>query len=404
MNEKTIQRTGGGVTAPAGFRAGGVAAGIKRGGGLDLALVHSDRPSVAAGAFTTNKVRAAPVGWCRRVVGGRDVRAILANSGNANACTGGQGGMDAAAMAKAAGDALGLAPEQVLVCSTGRIGRALPIERIRRAVPGLVAGAARRGGRLAAEAIMTSDTRSKEAAVRFDLDGVPVRVGGMAKGAGMIDPTMATMLAFLTTDALVERRAWRRLVRDAVIRTFNRISVDGDMSTNDTVLALANGAAGNRQIRAAGDAGYDLLAEAVRAVCARLARMIIEDGEGASRVVDVVVEGAGSDSDALKAARAIGGSQLVKCAWSGGDPNWGRVLCAAGYSGADVVAERMDLDVGGVVLVRGGVEVAGAMAAARRVARRREFRLTLRLNLGEGRAEIWTNDLTPEYVVYNQSE
>ena len=399
-----IAKVAGGVTAPREFRAGGMACGIKQSAKPDLAVVYSLRRSVAAGVFTTNKVAAAPVGWCRGVIGGGDLRAIIANSGNANACTGGQGAVDAREMAVATANSLGLQPRQVLVCSTGRIGRRLPIERIRAAIPEVVAMASARGSTSAARAIMTSDTRPKQHAVETTINGRQIRVGGIAKGAGMVEPSMATMLAFITTDAEVARRPWRRLLREAVELSFNRICVDGDMSTNDSVLALANGAAGNPPVDDHAGSAFNTLREAVLAVCRELARRIVLDAERASRLVEVAVSGARDDADALRAARAVANSLLVKCAWSGGDPNWGRIVCAVGYSGADVAIERVDLDFDHVRAVRGGIEVPGCEKAARRVVAGRRFRIAINLNLGDGQAAVTSSDITPEYVVFNQSE
>lgn len=403
MGSKLIEQIRGGVTAPQGFCAGGVVAGIKKSGKPDLAVVYSEQPCVSAGVFTTNKVTAAPVKWCKRIVGGKDVRAIIANSGNANACTGGQGMKDAQEMAALAGDALGLHDTQVLVCSTGRIGRHLPMDALRTGIPKVVAASSPTGASRAATAIMTSDTKPKEVAVQISIGDKEVRVGGMAKGAGMIDPTMATMLAFITTDASVEQSLWTQILADAVHKTFNRITVDGDMSTNDTVLALANGAANNQKISRAGE-DYDLLATAVQAVCSVLAQKIVGDGERVTRFVEVVVKGAAREQDAVLAANAVAKSQLVKSSWSGGDPNWGRVLCAVGYSGAHVVEERIDVDYEDVAAVRGGIEVSTNVKAMRRAVARKRFRITINLNLGEASYFVWTTDLTPDYVVFNQSE
>ncbi len=403
MADGLIEKIHGGVTAPQGFRAGGIAAGIKKTGKPDLALVYSECPSVAAGMFTTNKVCAAPVKWCRNVVGGADVRAIIANSGNANACTGGKGLKDAQEMAALTGDALGLRDTQVLVCSTGRIGRPLPMDALRVGIPKVVAASSRSGGSRAATAIMTSDTKPKEVAVETVIGGKSVRVGGMAKGAGMIDPTMATMLAFITTDAAIERTIWKKTLQEAVAATFNRITVDGDMSTNDTVLGLANGAAGNPKITRQGEDSH-ILGAAVQAVCSILAQKIVGDGERVTRFVEVVVTGAASQHDAALAANAVAKSQLVKSSWSGGDPNWGRILCAVGYSGADVIEERIDVDYDDVAAVRGGIEVSSNLKAMRRAVARKRFRITINLNIGEASHFVWTTDLTPDYVIFNQSE
>ncbi len=401
---QTLKQIKGGVTAPVGFLAGGMACGIKRSGKPDLAVIYSQQPTVAAGVFTQNKVVAAPVVWSRSVATARDVRVIIANSGNANACTGGQGTIDAQEMAAVAAESLELNPQQVFVCSTGRIGRLLPMEKLRAAIPEVVRKATASGSSAAARALLTSDTKPKDFAVELTLNRKPVRVGGIAKGAGMIEPTLATMLAFITTDAAISATLWRKLLQDVVATTFNCITVDGDMSTNDTVLALANGASGAARINDQKSREYTKLHAAVSSVCAVLARKIVDDGECASRFVDVVVNGAASDDEALLAARAVANSLLVKCAWSGGDPNWGRVMCAVGYSGADILPERIDIKYDDVAAVRGGLAVPDSERALRKVVARKRFRVTIDLNIGAGEGEVWTTDVTPEYVVYNQSE
>jgi glutamate N-acetyltransferase / amino-acid N-acetyltransferase len=392
-----IRKISGGVCAPFGFVAGATGCGIKTGKVVrdDIAVVHSLEPSVSAATFTTNKVKAAPVlvsaDHLRR---GRN-RAVVMNSGNANACTGARGLDDARAMAAAAATLLGLDPREVLVCSTGRIGVPMPMDRVRAGIAALQP--TRKGSRAAAAAIMTSDTFAKECAVRVQTPDGVFRVGGIAKGAGMIDPNMATMLCVLGTDAVVAQAPLRRLLRRSVAGSFNRITVDGDMSTNDTVIMLANGASGVQP-------GADALLEAMDVVTRELARMIVRDGEGTSRFVEVAVRGARSDADARKACEAVANSVLVKCAWAGGDPNWGRILDALGYSGASMDPARVDIDYDKARLVRGGMLAASGMERARPVAARKAFRVSIDLHAGSGSYHVWTTDLTEEFVRLNLSE
>ena len=353
MKRLSFQQIAGSVTAPLGFRAAGVFCDIKRlgtgkgsskGAKRDLALIVSDTPAAVAGTFTTNRVCAAPVKLCLERVAGGKARAIVVNSGNANACTGRQGLRDAAAMARAAAEACGggISEREVLVASTGRIGVPLPMAQVRKGITDaarLLAGGPE-AAREACEAIMTSDTRPKQIAVEFVLGGRKVRLGGIAKGAGMIQPGMsptgarpalrplhATMLCFLTTDAAVEGKFLQSALNEAVAKSFNRITVDGDMSTNDTVLILANGRAGNAPLdgRAKGDRNFQT---ALDYMTLALAMQMVLDGEGVSRFVTVRVTGAKSAGDADAAARAVANSALVKTSWCGGDPNWGRILCS----------------------------------------------------------------------------
>src|ERR1700737_51391 len=322
--ESTFFEIGGGITAPSGFRAAAVRCGIKEGPPekCDLGLIISDYPAVAAATFTSNKIKAAPVRVSAAHVRAADTRAIIANSGNANACTGSTGIQNARRMTQAAARQLGLKERQILVCSTGRIGRDLPIENIEESMPALVAGLSASGRYLVAKAVMTSDTFQKEIAVELPLAGKRVRIGGIAKGAGMINPDMATMLCFITTDAPISKRDLQRLTSASVEQSFNCITIDGDMSTNDTAIWLANGQAGIPQIEADHEA-YGWFAEGLNFVTRQLARMIVEDGGGGKKFVEVHVKGAAPSQDARKAAEAVANSVLVKCAWYGEDPNWG---------------------------------------------------------------------------------
>jgi len=393
----------GSVTCPRGFRAGAVFAGIKPAGDgkLDLGMLASDQPAAVAAMFTTNTVAAAPVVLDRqRVARGGPVSAIVFNSGNANACTGEAGVRDAERMAALAAARLGVPAEQVLVASTGVIGVPLPMDLIE-------AGLARldlspQSGHAAARAIMTTDTRPKEIAVQVDLEGTLVTLGGMAKGAGMIHPNMATMLAFLTTDAAVEPDMLRSCLRDAVRDSFNLVSIDGDTSTNDSVFLLANGLAGNAPLRRGGP-GAERFEAGVRAVCTELAREIARDGEGATHLIEAVVSGARSDDDARRAARAVVASSLVKAMVYGLDPNWGRLACAVGYSGAEVDPSRLTIAIGEVTVARNGVAAPFDREAARDQLRPAEVRLSIDLGLGEGRAVAWGCDLTEGYVIENSA-
>ncbi|MER3456869.1 MAG: ornithine acetyltransferase [candidate division GAL15 bacterium] len=393
------QRTSGGVTAPRGFLAAGVHCGIKQ-RKLDLALVVSESPAAVAGVFTTNRIKAAPVLWCQQVVRRGVARAVVVNSGNANACTGERGWQDAQEMAHRAGQVLGIPPEQVLVASTGVIGVPLPMEAVRRGIP-LAAQSLSRSGDQAAEAILTTDAFPKTSAVVTTVGGVQVTVGGMAKGAGMIHPRLATTLCFLTTDAAVPAPVLQRCLERAVAASFNRITVDGDTSTNDTVLVLANGQAGAPPV--GGGQDLERFTEALSAVAQDLARMVVRDGEGAQRLVEVVVEGAADDADADRAAYAIATSLLVKTMLHGGEPNWGRVVAAVGYSGAEVDERRVAVWFGPVQVVRGGVRVEGVADRAAAALRQPEVLLRVNLGLGPGHARVWTCDLGEEYVRINGS-
>ena len=402
----TFQSVPGGVTAAPGFLAGAVYVGIKPENAKkpDLALVCSEKPSVGAAVFTTNKIKAAPVKVSAAHLRTADLRAVVLNSGNANACTGLPGIEDAKRMARAVGWTLGLRERQVFVCSTGRIGVPLPIERIEEGINKAAAALGPTGGRAAARAIMTSDTFPKEEAVRVTLaDGRTVTVGGMAKGAGMINPNMATMLCVLSTDAPIEKKELQRALTNAVEQSFNRITVDGDMSTNDTVIILANGAAGGPRL-VAGTDDFALVQGALNHVTNHLARLIVEDGEGATRFVEVLVSGAATFQDARKAAEAVANSALVKCAWFGGDPNWGRILDAIGYSSAAVREEMVDVYYNGLIAVKAGVASRTPLAKLQEVVRERKFTVHVHLGLGTAEYVVYTSDLTPEYVRLNKGE
>jgi len=395
----------GGVTAPQSFTAGSIFAGIKptNPSKPDMAFLFSTVPAVAAGTFTTNSVKAAPVRVSQANIRATETRAIVANSGNANACTG-VGGIDhAKRMTKAMAKALGIKERQVLVCSTGRIGVPLPIEKMEAAIAQAPQVLTPEGSLRAAEAIMTSDTHKKEFAVELELHGKRVRIGGIAKGAGMIDPNMATMLCFITTDAAISKKLLQQAISDAVEHSFNRITIDGDMSTNDTVLILANGAAGNTPLRDS-EPEFDAFQNALNKVCCNLSRMIVEDGEGVSKFVTVQIRGAKSRQDARKAAEAIANSTLTKCCWFGGDPNWGRVMDAIGYSTAKVREETVDIYYDGLIAVQNGTAAATPLSKLKEVVANQRFTITVDLHIGKAEYTVFTTDLTTAYVEFNMGE
>ncbi len=393
---------GGTITSPRGFVAGAAYAGLKTRGQdpLDLGILYSEAPCTAAGLFTSNKVKAAPVLLSQQRLRSRQAQAIVVNSGCANACTGDQGCADAAEMAALAAARLGLAPEMVLVASTGVIGDYLPMESLRRAVPG-VALSAGDGHRLA-RAIMTTDTVPKEIAIRVTGPNLDVTVAGIAKGAGMIHPDLATLLSFVTTDAAAEANFLEQALRRAADASFNMLTIDGDTSTNDSLMVLANGLAGNPPLAAGTEAG-EAFARALEQVCIHLARAIARDGEGATRLVQVTVEGAASLSQARAAARTIAGSSLVKAAVHGADPNWGRVMAALGRSGAQVEESRVDLCLGSLRLLEQGQPLCFSPEQARALLQKDEVEFRLDLNLGQGRATAWGCDLSAEYVTINSA-
>ena len=393
----------GGVCSARGFRAAGVAAGIKYEGRNDVALIVADEPCAAAAMFTTNKVAAAPVVYDREIVRGGRVQAILANSGCANACTGEQGMKDARLSALVTAGELGIDPRHVLVASTGVIGRPLPMDRLlsgmRLAKSAL--GRTSAHGLAAEKAVMTTDTKPKEACATAVVDGRRIVVGGMSKGSGMIEPNMATMLGFLTTDAAVSPAMLRRALLRAVAKSFNRLVVDGDESTNDSVFLLASGKAGNAEIRKAGP-GFDAFCAALEAVCVSLARQMAADGEGATKFVTVTVRGAKTAKDAARAARAVAKSPLAKTSWFGKDPNWGRVLAAVGYSGAEAVDMKAEVFYDRTWAFRRG-EVADASQLARlaKVMEKPAFEVVVDLHLGPFEDTVYTCDISTEYVHIN---
>jgi glutamate N-acetyltransferase/amino-acid N-acetyltransferase len=393
-----------GATAPLGFRAGIGCADVRGEGSrrADVALLISDTRATAAGVFTRNRVKAAPVVVSQLHLKKGAARAVVVNSGNANACTGSQGLADALRMAQTAADVVDCEPGEVLVASTGVIGRSMPMERIRAAIHQAGQSPDSNQGQAAAEAIMTTDTRSKESVARFTVAGITHTVGGMAKGSGMIHPDMATLLAFVTTDARIQAEPLAELLGGAVRASFNTISVDGDTSTNDCCLVLANGAAGGPEL-GPGTPEAELFAGALRAVLLDLAEQVVADGEGVTKVFEVRVRGAADPEQAAQAARTVTTSALVKTAIHGGDPNWGRVLAAIGRSGADFALDRCRLCIAGYELFAMGRPIPVALDQV--AAALGEARLTIEIDLGVGESEASALgcDLTSEYVRINAS-
>ena len=390
---------GGTVTSPKGYVAGATSAGLRTRGGLDLGILYSEVSCVAAGLFTTNRIKAAPVLWCQKHIAARRARAIVANAGCANACTGERGFEDAAAMANLAAERLGIAHQEVLVASTGVIGERLPIGLIGANMEKVALS--QEGGHALAQAIMTTDTHPKEIAVATEGGELEeIIIGGIAKGAGMIHPNLATLLCFLTTDAAIDAHLLEKALGEAVGLSFNMITIDGDTSPNDTVLILSNGLAGNKTIEE-GTEEAEAFQEALTEVCTYLARRIASEGEGATRLIEVTVDGALTLADARLAARTIAGSPLVKAAVHGCDPNWGRIIAALGRSGAEIDESRIDLFLNNIRLVAEGLphpfdkdKVRVAMGGA-------EVPIRVCLNLGDYVATAWGCDLSAEYVTIN---
>jgi glutamate N-acetyltransferase/amino-acid N-acetyltransferase len=390
----------GGLTAVEGIRAAGLWAGIKPTKQPDLALIVSDRPAAAAGLFTRNRFQAPPLHLTRRHLQNGRLQAIIINSGNANACTGAAGLRHAGIMARETARLLQLPVTDVAVASTGVIGVALPIDRIRRALPRLVGKLSPRGGRAAARAIMTTDTRPKEVALQARIGGRRIRIGGIAKGGGMVHPSMATMLAFLATDAPITAPLLRRALAVAADASFHAITID-DMSTNDLVLCLATGTAGGPPL-SANSASYRQFCALLAEACHRLALQMVADAEGGTKIIRITVEGAATAAHARAMAMAVARSPLVKTAFYGEDPNWGRIMAALGASGAPVREADVSIAFGPVTMVRGG-RSAGPAAERRaaRVLRDREIAVRVTVGRGRGMATIWTSDLTDAYVRIN---
>ena len=401
----SLKKVKGGVCAPKGFLGGALGCGIKDPGNprTDLTLIYSQHPCVSAGTFTTNRVKAAPVKVTQAHLRALDLRAIVANSGNANACTGVRGIEDARTMAKTVATSLDLRQREVGVCSTGVIGLPLPMERMEPGLAKLADQLTGNGGSEVASAIMTSDTTLKEIAVSTTIGGRKVHIGACAKGAGMICPSMATMLCFVTTDASISKSCLQKSLLEAVEGSFNRICIDGDMSTNDTVLALANGQAGGKPIARRSKACREF-SEALQHVLLELAKACVRDGERVSKFVTLEVQGASVYLDAKKVAEAIAKSALVKSSWNGGDPNWGRIIHAIGYSRARIREELIDISYNGKPACEGGLMAHTPIKTLRDIAARDSFTITVNLHLGNADYTIYTSDISPEYIDFNRSE
>ena len=396
-----MKRVKGGITAVPGILAAGVAAGIKKAHIPDLALIVSEEPAVIAGVLTRNKVVAAPVVLSRSRLRAGLARAIVANSGNANACTGRKGMDDARETTSLVAQLLECPTQQVFIGSTGVIGKPLPMERIRVAIPGLVAKLSRQGGTDSARAIMTTDTKIKMTAATDRIAGRQITLGGIAKGSGMIHPDMATMLCYLATDARISKAMLQRALGLATEESFNRIPLDGDTSTNDMVLCLANGVAGNRPF-AVGSPDAGRFQNLLNQVCQDLAKMIARDGEGATKFVELRVTGARSHADAIRVANTIATSSLVKTAWFGEDSNWGRIMAAIGRAGVSIMERRIAISYGNVPVVRSGISLGpAAERRANDVLKKAEFTLTVSLGQGRESATVWTSDLSLDYVKIN---
>lgn len=394
-----MKRIAGSVTAPLGFVANGIKCGIKK-GKMDLGLIVSKVPAFVAGVFTTNGLKAAPVKVSKaRLKFGR-AQAIAVNSGNANCLTGKRGLKDAIDISKFVASSLWVGENDVLVASTGIIGKPLPSDKIKSAIPRLVKGLSKVKEGLVAQAILTTDTHPKKIAVAIKIGKKTVKIGGIAKGAGMICPNMATMLCFLTTDADIELRALKSSLKDAVYNSFNAITVDGDMSTNDTVLILANALAGNHKIKY-GSGDYRIFSEALNYVTSYLAEEIVKDGEGATKFIKTEVKGAKVKSDAEKIAKQIANSNLVKTAIAGEDPNIGRVASAAGAAGVKFNESKLDIYLNGTKAVSGGNLIYKNMPKLKELLRKKEITITLDLNQGHHSATVLTCDLTEEYIKIN---
>lgn len=389
-----------GVTFAKGFTAAGVKAGIKKSGNLDVAVIYTKTQAVVAGTFTQNKVAAAPVYVSKEVVATGTAHAIVANAGCANACTGQQGLDDAHKMAQIAADELGVNADDVIVGSTGVIGVNLPMDKLEAGIKDAVANLSADGSDNAGRAIITTDTHSKSVTCEFELSGKTVRMGAIAKGSGMIRPNMATMLCYITTDIAIDQALLQKAVSGCVEKSFNMISVDGDMSTNDMVIVLANGEANNAKITEE-NADYQIFFEKLMMLCTELAKQIAADGEGASKFLTINVKGAKSFVDAKTVGMAIANSPLVKTAFFGEDPNWGRVICAVGYSGADMVPEKTVVKFGGITIFANGTGATYDEKALAHVMKEKDIVIDIELNMGQEDATVWSCDLSYEYVKIN---
>lgn len=400
-----IHKIKGGLNAPKGFTTAAVSCGIKNPDSdrLDLALLVCEDSCASVGMFTTNKVKAAPVRVSQNHLRKGVLRAVIANSGNANACTGVHGIHDANAMCEAAAKGLGFKKSEIGVCSTGVIGLPMPITRIVPNIPKLIERLSSKSGNDFAKAIITSDTHEKEFSISFEIGEHKVRIGGCVKGAGMISPSMATMLCFMTTDANVSQDCLARAVKEAVEESFNCITIDGDMSTNDTVIVIASGASGMPKARLNSKACAQFR-YAFKWAMLELAKAVVRDGERVTKFVTLRVKGAKTHLDAKKVAEAVCKSALVKSSWNGGDPNWGRIIHAVGYSRARIREELIDIFIGGKAACIGGLQAQTPMEELREIVAKPEFGIDIVLNQGEATYTMYSSDLSPEYVDFNRSE
>ncbi len=396
---KTTQHSGS-ITFAKGYLASGVACGIKRSGKSDLAVVYSEAPATVAGVFTVNQVKAAPVVLTARRTAGGTARALVVNSGNANACTGEAGMRDAEKMAALTAHHLGLSDKEVLVASTGVIGRYLPMDKVSAGIEAASRSLSVEGGEEAARAICTTDTFVKEFSLTLNIGGKPVRIGGMAKGAGMIHPNLATLLAFLTTDAAVDPATLKAALGQAVARSFHCVTIDGDCSTNDTVLVMANGRAGNKPLKGLGGDGAKF-AEGLTSVCQELARRVVLDGEGATKFIEVKVKGAPTFEAARECAMAVAKSSLFKTAMFGMDANWGRIMAALGMAPVKLNPGKVDISFGPLKVAKDGAAVEFSEAKALGLLKRKEVEVVIDLKSGKGEAAVFTSDLSYDYVKIN---
>ena len=396
-----MKKIDGGITAASGVRAAGVHAGLKKTGKKDVAIIVTDTPAVAAGVFTKNSVTAAPVQLCRQHLADATAQAIIVNSGNANACTGERGMTNAQQMAALTAEHLGLSAERVLVSSTGVIGQQLPMDTIANGIQLAADALSTGGGSDAAEAIMTTDTHAKSGAVEVEIAGAPVRIGGIAKGSGMIAPNMATMLSFLTTDACITGETLQAALTRVVDDTYNLLTIDTDRSTNDTVLLLATGKAGNPEIDETDGENYEAFCAGLEFVCAELTKMLARDGEGATKLVEVVVTNAKNRADAEKAARAVAESPLVKTAVFANDANWGRIMMAIGKSDAEFHPYQVDVWLGDYQLVKDGMDAGFDEDKATELFAQDPVRITIDLRAGDAEITMWTCDYSYDYIRIN---
>ena len=389
-----------GVTFAKGFKAAGIKAGIKKSGNQDLALIYTEKPAAVAGTFTKNQVAAAPVYVSKKVVAGGKAQAIVANAGCANACTGEKGMNDANEMAALTAKALGIDASAVVVASTGVIGVNLPMDKVAAGVQTAAAALTEDGSKDAAQAIITTDTHAKSRQLEFTLGGKTVRMGAIAKGSGMIQPNMATMLCFITTDAAIAQPLLQKALSTVVETSFNMISIDGDMSTNDMAVVLANGAAENAEIQTENE-DFALFCEKLSEICQSLSKEIAADGEGATKFITIHVKHAKSFADAKTVAMSVAKSPLVKTAFFGEDPNWGRVICAIGYAGTEMIPEKTTVAFGGVTVFANGMGTDFSDDALRKVMEEHDIVVDIDMNLGDVEATVWSCDLSYEYVKIN---